>query len=78
MVLAPQVMLLDVNHITEGRITMMQRKVHGMKLTIFTCYYPTEETIQKAICKVKTEPPSFKVIPADVILKDGRVLTITK
>lgn len=42
-VLAPQVMLLDVNHITEGRITMMQRKVHGMKLTIFTCYYPTEE-----------------------------------
>lgn len=41
--LAPHVILLDVNHVIEGRLTMMRVKIYGIKLSIFSSYCPTEQ-----------------------------------
>lgn len=72
--IAPHVILLDVNHVIEERLTMVQMKVHGVKLSIFNCYCLTEQyaestkqtfyqTLPKKI-HVKKDNPSFKVIVA--------------
>lgn len=72
-VLAPHVRLLDVNHVVEGRMTMVRVTVCGVKLSIINCYCPTEQyaestkqsfyqTLQKIVHKCKNEHPSFKVI----------------
>lgn len=42
-VLAPHIILLDVQHIKEGRLTMARVKVNRVKLTVYSCYCPTEE-----------------------------------
>ena len=73
--LAPHVRLVDVDHAIEGRLTTVRVTVHGIKLTILTCYCPTEEytettkqafyqTLHKVIRQVKTKHPSYKLIVA--------------
>lgn len=72
---ARYVTLLGVNHTIEGRMSMVPVKVHGTKLSVFTCYCPTEEyaeatkqtfyqTIHKEIRRAETANPSFKIIVA--------------
>ena len=74
-VMAPHVRLMDVEHIMEGRITMIRVKVHGVKLAIYSCYSPTEEystssketfhrTLQRAMLQMRKEHPSYKIIVA--------------
>ena len=72
-VMAPHVRLMDVEHIMEGRITMIRVKVHWVKLAIYSCYSPTEEystssketfhrTLQRAMLQMRKEHPSYKII----------------
>lgn len=74
-VLAPHGILLDIQHIIEGRLTVTKVKVKGIKLAIYSCYCPTEEhadstketfyqTLSKAIQKMKKDHSSYKVIAA--------------
>ena len=74
-VLAPHVQLVDVDHVMEGRITLVRVKVNGIKLGIYSCYCPTEDhsdttkesfyrTLNKSIQKLKKDHPSYKVIVA--------------
>jgi exonuclease III len=73
--LPPHVRLLDVNHVIEGRTSMVRVKVRGVKLYVFNCYCPTEQyaestkqafyqTLHKEIRRAKRDNPSFKVIVA--------------
>ena len=73
--LAPHVRLVDVKHVVEGRMSLVRVKIHGIKLSIFNCYCPTEQyaestkqafyqTLHKEIERTKRENPSFKIIVA--------------
>lgn len=35
--------LFDVNHIIEGRMNMVRVKAHGVKVSVFNCYCPSEQ-----------------------------------
>ena len=74
-VLAAHVRLMDIEHIMEGRMTMIRVKVNGVKLAIYSCYCPTEEhstsskenfyrTLQRAMLQMRKEHPSYKIIVA--------------
>ena len=73
-VLSPEVKLIDIDDkILDGRILLVRIILHGIKISAFCAYAPTEEyadsskdrffnTLNKAIQKVKREHPSFKVL----------------
>ena len=74
-VLAAHVRLMDIEHIMEGRMTMIRVKVNGVKLAMCSCYSPTEEhstsskenfyrTLQRAMLQMRKEHPSYKIIVA--------------
>ena len=71
--LSPNVKVVDIVNILEGRILLVRLILHGIKLSAFCAYAPTEmyadsskeaffNTLQKSILQVKKEHPSFKVI----------------
>ena len=74
-VLAPHVVLEDTIFVKEGRIIGVRVIVNGIKLSIFSCYSPTDtkqysdstkdlfySTLLKATKSIKSEHPSFKLI----------------
>ena len=74
-VMAPHIRLMDIEHIMEGRMTMVRVKANGVKLVIYSCYCPTEEhstssketfyrTLHRAIQKMRKEHPSYTIIAA--------------
>ena len=80
-VLAPHVRLMDIEHIMEGRMTIIRVKVNGVKLAIYSCYCPTEEhstsskenlyrTLQRAMLQMRKEHPSYKIIVAGDFTRD--------
>ena len=71
--LSPNVKIIDINNILEGRILLVMLILHGIKLSAFCAYAPTEKyadsskqaffnTLQKSILQVKKEHPRFKII----------------
>ena len=71
--LSPNVKIIDINNILEGRILLVRLILHGIKLSAFCAYAPTEKyadsskqaffnTLQKSILQVKKEHPRFKII----------------
>ena len=71
--LSPDVKLVDIDNILEGRILSVRIVLHGIKISAFCAYAPTElyadstkelffNTLQKAIQKVKKEHPGYKVL----------------
>ena len=71
--LSPNVTVIDIENIIEGRIRLVRLKLHGIKLSAFCAYAPTEEyaestkqlffnTLQTSILNVKKEHPSFKIL----------------
>ena len=73
--LAPHVKVEDIMYVEAGRILGVRVIVNGIKLSIFSCYSPTDtksysdqikdafyRTLGAATTKVKTEHPSFKLI----------------
>ena len=71
--LSPVVELIDIDNILEGRILLTRIVLHGIKISAFTAYAPTEQyadstkdtffnTLQKAVLKAKKEHPSFKIL----------------
>ena len=71
--LSPDVKLIDIENILEGRILLARVVLHGIKISAFCAYAPTEQyadstkeiffsTLQKAIQKVKKEHPCFKIL----------------
>ena len=73
--MAPRIRLMAIEHIMEGKVTMVRGKVNGVKLVIYSCYCPTEEhstssketfyrTLHSAIQKTRKEHPSYKIIAA--------------
>jgi exonuclease III len=74
MALSPNVKIVDIdNSIFEGRILLVRLILHGIKLSAFCVYAPTEEyaessklsfynTLQKSILNTKKKYPGFKVI----------------
>ena len=71
--LSPDVKLIDIENILEGRILLARVVLHGIKISAFCAYAPTEQyaestkeiffsTLQKAIQKVKKEQPCFKIL----------------
>ena len=74
-VMAPHIRLVDIEHIMEGKMTMVRVKANGVKLVMYSCYCPTEEhstssketfyrTLHRAIQKTRKEHPSYKIIAA--------------
>ena len=74
-VLAPHVILEDVEHIMDGRISAVRVEIYGVKLVIFSCYGPTEQhsettksvfydKLRKAVIEMEKNHPSFKIILA--------------
>ena len=74
-VMAPHIRLIYIEHIMEGKMTMVRGKVNGVRLVIYSCYCPTEEhsnssketfyrTPHRAIQKTKKEHTSYKIIAA--------------
>ena len=74
-VMAPHIRLMAIEHIMEGKMTMVRGKVNWVKLVIYSCYCPTEEhstssketfyrTLHRAIQKTRKEHPSYKIIAA--------------
>ena len=74
-VCAPHVTVEDEIFVKEGRIVGARVTVNGTKLSIFSCYSPTDtkvysdatkdafySTLSKAIKNIKSEHPSFKLI----------------
>ena len=74
-VLAPHVILEDTILVKEGRIIGVRVIVNGIKLSVFSCYSPTDtkqysdstkdlfySTLLKATKNIKSEYPSFKLI----------------
>ena len=74
-VLAPHVKLEDVIYVKAGRIVGVRVIVSGIKLSIFSCYSPTDtksyseqtkdefySSLLKATKSVKSDHPSFKLI----------------
>ena len=71
--LSPNVEIVDINNISEGRILLVRLILHGMKISAFCAYAPTEKyaesskqlffnTLRKSILNVKKEHPGFKVL----------------
>ena len=72
--ISPNVKIIDIdNSIFEGRILLARLILHGIKLSAFCVYAPTEEyaesskllfynTLQKSILNTKKKYPGFKVI----------------
>ena len=71
--LSPVVELIDIDNILEGRILLTRIILHGIKISAFTAYAPTEQyadstkdtffnTLQKAVLQAKKEHPSFKIL----------------
>ena len=73
--LAPHVKIEDIIYVEAGRIIGVRVIVNGIKLSIFSCYSPTDtksyseqskdafyRTLGAATTKVKSEHPSFKLI----------------
>jgi len=74
-VCAPNVTVEDEIFVKEGRIVAARVIVNGTKLSIFSCYSPTDtktysdstkdafySTLSKSIKSIKSEHPSFKLI----------------
>ena len=71
--LSPNVKVVDVENILEGRILLVRLILCGIKISAFCAYSPTEEyaestkqlffsTLQKSIQTTKTKYPGFKVL----------------
>ena len=72
--LSPDVKLIDIDDtILDGRILLVRIILHGIKISAFCAYAPTElyadstkekffSTLSLAIQKVKREHPGFKVL----------------
>ena len=72
--LCPDVELIDIdNNILDGRILLVRIILHGIKISAFSAYAPTEKyadstkdkffnTLDQAIKKVKKEHPEYKVL----------------
>ena len=72
--LSPDVKLIDIdNSILDGRILLVRIILHGIKISAFSAYAPTEKyadstkdkffsTLNQAIKKVKREHPEYKVL----------------
>ena len=69
--LSPEVKLIDIDNILDGRILLARIVLHGIKISAFSAYAPTElyadstkdsffNTLQMAIQKVKKEHPSLQ------------------
>ena len=74
-VLAPHVCLEDILDVEQGRILGARVNIHGLKLSIFCCYAPTDtksysdqtkdafyNTLRKATSNVKKDHPSYKLV----------------
>ena len=74
-ILAPHVQLKDVIHAKKGRILGARVIINGIKLSIFSCYSPTDtksyseqtkdefySSLSKAITSAKSDNPSFKLV----------------
>ena len=74
-VLAPHVRLDDIMDIEQGRIIGARVRIKGLKLSVFSCYAPTDtksysdqikntfyNTLRKAVTSVKNEHPSYKLV----------------
>ena len=73
-VLSPDVKLIDIDdNIFDGRILLVRIILHGIKISAFCAYAPTEKyadstkekffsTLSSAISKVKKEHPGFKIL----------------
>ena len=74
-VLAPHVILDDIMDVDQGRIIGARLKIKGLKLSVFSCYAPTDtksysdqiknsfyNTLRKAITSVKNDHPSYKLV----------------
>lgn len=71
--LSPEVKLIDIDNILEGRILLARIVLHGIKISAFSAYAPTEiyadstkesffNTLQTSIQKAKKEHPSYKIL----------------
>ena len=71
--LSPDVELVDIDNILNGRILLVRCILHGIKISAFCAYAPTElyadstkdnffNKLNQAIQKVKREFPGFKVL----------------
>ena len=71
--LSPNVKLVGINNILDGRILLVRLILHGIKISAFCVYAPTElysesskhafyNTLQKSIQTAKKEHPSFKIL----------------
>ena len=72
-VLAPHVKFIDVERYVEGRIILVRVTVHGIRLSVLSCYAPHEEyavsskeafhnSFTKALSDAKKNHPSFKLL----------------
>ena len=73
-VLSPEVKLIDIDdNILDGRILLVRLILHGIKISAFCAYAPTDtyadstkdkffSTLQSAVQKAKREHPSFKIL----------------
>ena len=74
-VLAPHVILDDIMHVEQGRIIGARVRTNGLKLSIFSCYAPTDtksysnqikinfyNTLRKAVSSAKKDHPSYKLV----------------
>ena len=74
-ILAPRAQLEDVIQVKEGRIIGARVVLNGIKLSIFSCYSPTDtksysdqtkdefyNSLSKAISSTKKDHPSFKLV----------------
>ena len=73
MALSPDIKIIDINNILEGRILLVRLILRGIKLSAFCAYAPTDtyaeaskqaffNILQKSILNVKKEYPGYKVI----------------
>ena len=74
-VLAPHVILDDIMDIELGRIIGARVRIRGLKLSVFSCYAPTDtksysdqiknnfyHTLRKSVSSVKKDHPSYKLV----------------
>ena len=73
MALSPDIKIIDINNILEGRILLVRLIFRGIKLSAFCAYAPTEtyaesskqaflNTLQKSILNVKMEYLATKLL----------------
>ena len=71
--LAPHVRIIDTDHCMEARISVAGVNLHGTKLSIVSCYSPTEEyadstkqafynNLSRVLREIKRAHSSFKII----------------